>query len=55
LFTSAAALLACNEPNGLEAADIVVTPSSISLAQLQTQQLAVSVDDEAGTLLSWDW
>jgi YVTN family beta-propeller protein len=40
-----------NEPN-LRAADIVVSPNGVTIAQLQTQRLEVSVVDDDGALLS---
>src|SRR6266567_3271432 len=46
-------VLACGDgPTGPEAGDIVVTPSTVTLAQLETEQLTVSVVDGTGTLLS---
>jgi DNA-binding beta-propeller fold protein YncE len=49
---SIATLLACSEPNGPDAAEIIVSPTAVAIAQLETQPLTVSVVDEAGTLLT---
>ena len=52
VLVSVATLPACSEPNGPDAAEIIVSPTAVAIAQLETQSLTVSVVDEAGTLLS---
>ncbi len=52
-LASVALLLSCgSEPTGPRAADIVVSPASVTLPQQGTQQLSVSVIDADGILLS---